>query len=146
MDQPLISSQQSDRYGGVPLGVESAWPTSSYGAPTAVPGLSSTPSSSPKRDFGVGVASSLLVALLLGTASAADGAPYAPAEYDFSGVWALEPSAFGIVETVREFALHAEELVVRLDDGRAVKVLLEGSERFQPGERVRLVGGRVLRT
>lgn len=146
MDQPRNPVQQTDRYGGIPLGVESAWPTS-YGAPTAVPGLSTTPSSSPKRDFGVGVAASLLVAALLaGATLVADAAPYAPAEYDFSDVSALEPSAFGVVQTVREFALHEEELVVRLDDGGTVKLLLCGAERFQPGERVRVVGGRVLRT
>src|SRR5262245_50184356 len=135
MDQSRTSSQQADRYGGIPLGVESAWPTS-YGAPTAVPGLSSTPSSSPKRDFGVGVASSLVVALLLSAALVANAAPYAPTEYDFSGVATL-----GTVETVRELALHAEELIVRLDDGRMFKVQLEKNEHFQPGERVRVVGG-----
>src|SRR5262245_31368873 len=163
MDKPRTSLQQADRYGGIPLGVESAWPTA-YGAPTAVPGLSPSPSSSPKRDSGVGAATSLAVALLLGTALVAGAAPYAPEEFDFSGVQALDASALGIVESVREVPLRAElaglqnvfehaikpetgdELVVRLDDGRMVTLVLDGAQRFRPGERVRVVGGRVLRT
>src|SRR5262245_15011112 len=130
MDQPRTSQQQADRYGGVPLGVESAWPTS-YGAPTAAPGLYSTPSSSPRWDSGVGAASSLALVLLLGTALAAGAAPYAPAEYDFGGATALEAAALGTVESVREDALHEEKLVVRLDDGRTVKVLNERNEHFR---------------
>jgi hypothetical protein len=33
---------------------------------------------------------------------------------------------------------------VRLDDGSAVTVRLDGMLRFSPGERVRLLGGRLL--
>src|SRR5262245_54070653 len=163
MDKPRTSLQQADRYGGIPLGVESAWPTA-YGAPTAVPGLSSSPSSSPKWDSGVGAATSLAVALLLGTALVAGAAPYAPQDYDFSGLASVDASALGVVESVREVPLRAgpaglhnvfehalkpetgDELVVRLDDGRAVTLLLDGAQTFRPGERVRVVGRRALRT
>jgi hypothetical protein len=139
MDQPRNFLEQSDRYGGIPLGVEAAWPALS-GAPTAVPGLSSSPSSSPSRDSGVGAAVSFAAALLLGAALLAGLAPHARADQEASG------SAPGTVETVREVALHAAELVVRLDDGRTVRLVLDRTEYFQPGERVRVVGGRVLRS
>jgi hypothetical protein len=130
----------------------------------AIQGLFCSSSPSPSRDPGVGVALPLLAALLLGTALAVSAAPYAPQEYDFSELSMIGPSAVGIVESVREVPLHAgpaelvnvfehslnaetrKELAVRLDDGRVVTVLLDGEERFRPGERVRLLDGRVLRT
>jgi len=74
--------------------------------------------------------------------------PYAPQEYDFSGLPALETQAFGIVESVRELSAHsgAQELVVRLDDGRELVVTQNAMRHFEPGERVRLVGnGRKVR-
>jgi len=165
MDQRTVqdSAAAADRYGEVALGVECAWPQVS-GAPTAVQGFSLSPSSSPKRDSGVGVALSLSVALLLGTALAAGAAPYAPEEYDFSELSSMGPAALGIVESVREVPLRStpaelanvyehslnaetgEEVVVRLDDGNTVTVTLDGAQQFRPGERVRLLGGRVLRT
>lgn len=166
MDQRTLQQPAADagRYAEVALGVECAWPQPLTGAPTAVQGLDSPPSSSPKRDSGVGVAFSLVAALLLGTALVAGAAPYAPQEYDFSELSSIGPSALGIVESVREVPLRpvdaqlanvfehslnaetGEELVVRLDDGRAVTVRLDGIQHFRPGERVRLLGGRVLRT
>jgi hypothetical protein len=94
----------------------------------------------------------------------ADAAPYAPQEHDFSELSSLAPSAFGVVESVREVPLQAapaelanvfehalraetgDEVVVRLDDGRSVTVVLDGAQRFRLGDRVRLLGGRVLRT
>jgi hypothetical protein len=162
MAQATQQSASADRYGDVALGVECAWPQSS-GAPAAVQGFSSSPSS-PNGNSGVGVAFSLATALLLGTALVAGAAPYAPEEYDFTELSSLHGPALGVIESVRAIPLRAdpgglanvlehavnpesgEELIVRLDDGRAVTIVLEGAQRFQPGERVRLVGGRVLRT
>ena len=66
--------------------------------------------------------------------------PYAPQEYDFSGLPALDAQAFGVVESARELARPgAQELVVRLDDGRELVVTQVGTPHFHPGERVRLV-------
>jgi outer membrane lipoprotein SlyB len=69
--------------------------------------------------------------------------------------------AAGIVESVREVPLDihgfrealehsvnpqtAQQLVIRLDDERAVTLLEEGMQRFAPGERVRIVSGLVER-
>jgi hypothetical protein len=172
MDQRTLqyAAAAADRYGEIALGVECAWPLLT-GAPAAVQGLVSPSSSSPNRGPDVGSASffravgvSLVALLLLVPARPADAAPYAPQEYDFSELSMIGPSAVGIVESVREVPLHAgpaelvnvfehslnaetrKELVVRLDDGRVVTVLLDGEERFRPGERVRLLDGRVLRT
>lgn len=160
MDQPLNSPQQ-DRYHGIPLGVESAWlPVS--GAPIEVQSPASS-SSSPKRDSGIGAAFSLraargaLAALLLAASQFAGAAPYAPSEYDFSDLG-------GTVEAVREVSIRheprelagvlehsiqpeiGEVLVVRLDNGRQIVVMQDGTQRFHPGERVRLLGGRLLRS
>ncbi|HVQ60698.1 MAG TPA: hypothetical protein VMS53_01300 [Burkholderiales bacterium] len=171
MDQRTQSSPSAaaaGRYGDIALGVECAWPQIT-GAPTAAQGLLS--SSSPlKRDSDVGSASffraaqvSLVALLLLAPALSADAETYAPQEYDFSELSTIGPSADGVVESVRDVRLSAnpaelvnvfehslnaetgEELVVRLDDGSAVTVRLDGVPRFSPGERVRLLGGRVLR-
>ena len=170
MDQRTLQVTQpaADRYSGAALGVECAWPSIS-GAPAAVQGfLSSSPS--PKRDpeaggaFPLRVASVVLAALLLAVTPPASATPYAPEEYDFSDLSSMGPASFGIVESVREVPLRStheqladvfehslnaetgDELIVRLDDGRAVTLRLNGGQRFQPGERVRLLGGRVLRT
>jgi hypothetical protein len=114
--------------------------------------------------LGLRAAGVALAAFLLLATPPAGAAPYAPAEYDFSELQALGPSVLGIVESVREVPLRAlsaqpadvlehalnpetaDELVVRLDDGRAVTVRLGARQGFQPGERVRLLGGRLLRT
>jgi len=105
---------------------------------------------------------SLVALLLLAAALPAQAAPHAPQEYDFSELSLIGPSALGVVESVREVPLRAaaefvdvfehsvngdtgEELVVRLDDGRAVTMRLNAVERFRPGERVRVLAGRVLR-
>ena len=172
MDQRTAqhSATAADRYGEIALGVECAWPHLT-GAPTAVQGLVSPPSSSPNRDPDVGSAPffrtagvSLVALLLLAAALPAQAAPHAPQEYDFSELSLIGPAALGVVESVREVPLRAgpvelvnvfehslnaetrEELVVRLDDGRAVTLRLDGVERFRPGERVRLLDGRALRT
>lgn len=81
---------------------------------------------------------SLIVSTLLVALPAVAG-PYAPHEYDFSEVRDLEASAFGIVESVREFSAR-QEVVVRLEDGREVVVMRGSEPQLKPGERVRLVG------
>jgi hypothetical protein len=171
MDQRTLlpSATSASRYGDIALGVECAWPQIT-GAPTAAQGLLSSSSSPLNRDSDVGSASffraarvSFVALGLVAAAHSAQAAAYAPQEYDFSGLSMIGPSARGVVESVREVPLHAgpgelanvfehalnaetgEELVVRLDDGSAVTVQLDGIERFQAGQRVRLLGGRVLR-
>jgi hypothetical protein len=83
---------------------------------------------------------SVLILSTLLLALPAVAGPYAPQEYDFSEIRSLEASAFGIVESVRELSAHreAQEIVVRLEDGREVVVVQKGAQRFEPGERVRL--------
>jgi hypothetical protein len=95
----------------------------------------------------------LLAALVLGSALAACATPYTLSE-------GLSVHSSGVVESVREVPLDihgfreavehsinpqtAQELVVRLDDARAV-TLVEEVRRFAPGERVRIVAGLVER-
>ena len=78
-----------------------------------------------------------------------------------SGVENLPGLATGIVESVREVPLDihgfreaiehsvnpptARQLVIRLDDERAVTLVDEGMQRFAPGERVRIVSGLIER-
>jgi hypothetical protein len=81
-----------------------------------------------------------------GALSTARAAEYAPQEFDFSGL--------GTIESVREVPLAApladvfehavnpetaDELVIRIDDGRAVVLREKEMQRFAPGQRVRLV-------
>jgi len=93
-------------------------------------------------------------AILGGAALAAGAAPYAPQEFDFTGL-DLSGSAYGVVETVkpaqRNEPVHAgvfehfvepeaaAGLVIRLDSGIGVTLVDYGPERFQPGQRVQLV-------
>jgi hypothetical protein len=81
--------------------------------------------------------SALTVSTLLLVALPAFAGPYAPQEYDFSEARGLEISAFGIVESVREFSA-GQEVVVRLEDGRQIVVVQAGPQPVGPGERVRL--------
>jgi len=94
----------------------------------------------------------ILASTILAAALAACAAPYAPQEFDSTAI------ASGMVESVREVPLarhsfeeaiehsinpeHAEQLVVRLDDGSAVTLLEGAAQRFAPGQRVRIVAGR----
>ena len=71
--------------------------------------------------------------------------PYAPQEFDFSG---LDGAAYGTVELVQpalpsptELAEKAEAALVRLDDGRRITVVLRCLQHVEPGERVRVVRG-----
>lgn len=97
----------------------------------------------------------IFATLSLAAALAGCATPYAPQDFDFSGL------ASGMVESVREVPrdIHAfeeaiehsinpqtrGELVIRLDDGRAVTVREDGAQSFAPGQRVRIVSGRVAR-
>lgn len=83
----------------------------------------------------------IISALFLAVAIPAAAGPYAPQEYDFSGLPALDAQAFGVVESARELSVRpgAQELIVRLDDGRELVVTQIGTPHFHPGERVRLV-------
>jgi len=96
----------------------------------------------------------ILVTLAFAATLAGCAAPHAPQDFDFSGL------STGMIESVRQVPLdiHAfqeaiehkinpdvgHQLLIRLDDGRAV-TMLEGMRRFEPGERVRIVAGRVER-
>ena len=88
-----------------------------------------------------------LIALLFAAVplGAAFAAPYAPQEFDFSG---LDGVAYGTVELVQpappsptELAEKAEAARVRLDDGRSITVVLRLLQHVEPGERVRVVRG-----
>jgi hypothetical protein len=87
-----------------------------------------------------------LALALSGALCAARAAEYAPQEFDFSEL--------GIVESVRQVPIAAplqdvfehavkpetaHELVIRIDDGRAVVLRQDETRRFSPGQRVRLV-------
>ena len=72
-------------------------------------------------------------------------APYAPQEFDFSG---LDGVAYGTVELVQpappsptELTEKAEAALVRLDDGRSITVVLRLLQHVEPGERVRVLRG-----
>lgn len=96
---------------------------------------------------------SLVTVALIGCAS-----PYAPQEFDLDALNGLGSVIFGTVESVgivrierdihayeepRELRIQPElgdQMVIRLDDGRAITVVLEGmQQRFQAGERVRVL-------
>ena len=98
----------------------------------------------------------LLAALgLAGLAACAT--PYAPQDFDFSGIEGLGSTVLGTVESMRavpiERDIHAfeesmelrlrpdlvDELVILLDNGRAVTLKADGTQRFSAGERVRVV-------
>jgi outer membrane lipoprotein SlyB len=85
---------------------------------------------------------------LAGAMASAAAADYAPQEFDFSEL--------GTIESVREVPLREPlrdafehsvkpetegELVVRIDDGRALVLRHTEMLRFAPGERVRLMSG-----
>ena len=94
----------------------------------------------------------LSLALALFGALAAGAAEYAPQEFNF-GELADEGVAHGVIEAVREvsaartpdFLEHALnpqtalELVVRIDDGRALLLRPQDMRSFGAGQRVRLV-------
>ena len=84
----------------------------------------------------------IFAAIPLGSALAA---PYAPQEFDFSGLGGV---AYGTVELVKpalpsptELAEKTEAALVRLDDGRRITVVLRLLQHVEPGERVRVLRG-----
>jgi hypothetical protein len=85
------------------------------------------------------------------SAGAAPAAEYAPHEFDFSEL-AIDGAAHGIVESVREVSRAqddlfehalkphtAQELLVRIDDGRAVLLQPQEMRAFHAGQRVRVI-------
>ena len=94
----------------------------------------------------------LSLVFALAAAVSASAAEYAPQEFDFSEL-AIDGVAHGIVEGVREVARApaqtlfehslkpdtAQELLVRIDDGRAVLLRPQEMRRFEAGQRVRLL-------
>jgi len=99
------------------------------------------------------------LALLFAALAAGCAARYAPQQFDFGGLDGLDGAALGVVESVREVELRdptgiaaalehtinaetGEELRVRLDNGTVLTVVQDVARRFQPGERVRVTGGR----
>lgn len=103
---------------------------------------------------------SILAAALAGCAAPT---PYAPQDFYFSAseLERLPALASGMVESVRqvprdidafqnvfEHRINPElddQLLIRLDDGRAVTVLDRDMQGFAPGQRVRIVAGGVAR-
>jgi outer membrane lipoprotein SlyB len=83
--------------------------------------------------------------------------PYTPHEFSFSGLSDLGSIALGTIESVRVVRIardiHAfedalelrmqpdlrDELVILLDDGRAVSLMAKATQRFEAGQRVRVV-------
>jgi hypothetical protein len=96
-----------------------------------------------------------LTAFALAAALAGCAAPHARQEFDFSEL----PLTRGVVESVQDLPrdIHAfgeavvhqinpekpAQLVIRLDSGRAIT--LQGVQRFEAGQRVRVVAGRLER-
>lgn len=99
----------------------------------------------------------LFTILSLATSLAACATPHAPPELDFSELNSRSGVALGTVESVHtvriERDIHAfeqalelrmqpdlsEQLVIRLDAGSAVIVTVKGTQRFEAGQRVRVV-------
>ena len=100
----------------------------------------------------------ILAAVILGGAALAAGAaPYAPQEFDFSGLDLSDGTTYGVVESIQpvqqkdpvpadtfEDAVQHEaaaRLHIRLDGGAGIALVYYGPEQFQPGQRVQLVYG-----
>jgi len=94
----------------------------------------------------------LLTTLLLAFAAPLAAAPYAPQEFDFSGLESTIGEAYGLVESIQpaqpyepihvdvfEHAMQpgtAKRFVIRLDDGTGLSIVQEGPEWLEPGQRV----------
>jgi outer membrane lipoprotein SlyB len=87
-----------------------------------------------------------LALALAGALSAARATGYPPQEFDFTELGTVEsvrhvPMAAALRDAF-EHAVNpetADELVIRIDDGRAVVLRQNEMRRFSPGQRVRLV-------
>lgn len=95
----------------------------------------------------------ILLTAALASALAACATPYAPPEFDFSELAGTVESAHAApleAHAFEEAVEHqinprlAQRLLIRLDDGRAL-VVRGGEQDYTPGERVRVVAGRVER-
>ena len=87
-----------------------------------------------------------LALALAGAFCAARAADYAPPEFDFNELGTVESvRQVPAVEPLRDVFEHAvrpdtaDELVIRIDDGRAVVLRQDEMRRFSAGQRVRLV-------
>jgi len=87
----------------------------------------------------------LAVSLAASTLAMAHAAEYAPQEFDFSELGTVESvrqvPILELLPDVFEHAVRPEtanELVIRVDDGREVILRDEAMQRFVAGERVRL--------
>jgi hypothetical protein len=87
----------------------------------------------------------LTAAILAGAAFGAAAAPYAPQEFDFSGL-DVSDGSYGVVETVnpapRTEPIHADVFEHSVDPEAAADLLIRldnGPERLRPGQRVQLV-------
>ena len=92
--------------------------------------------------------------ILTGAALGAAAAPYAPQEFDFTGL-DVSDGSYGVVETVKpvqrdepvngdvfEHSIApqaAAGLLIRLDSGTGVTLVQYGPQDFRPGQRVQLV-------
>ena len=94
----------------------------------------------------------LVAALLAGAALAASAAPYAPQEFDFSGLQIEGRETYGTVEKVHPLEVfeHAIQggsslVLIRLDSGADMKLLYApaspGAARLELGQRVRVLSG-----
>lgn len=94
----------------------------------------------------------ILSAFSLAGLAACAAAPYAPQEYNFSGLSSgMIESALEVprdIHTFHEAVEHevnpqlGQRLLIRLDDGRAL-IVQSRAQRFEPGQRVRIVAGGV---
>jgi hypothetical protein len=89
-----------------------------------------------------------VVLALAGALSAVGAAEYAPQEFDFSELGTVESvREMPVVDPLRDAFEHAvkpqttDEVVIRIDDGRALVLRQDEMRRFAPGQRVRLVSG-----
>jgi outer membrane lipoprotein SlyB len=86
--------------------------------------------------------------------------PYAPQDFDFSELDSLPAMAVGTVESIGEVPVYSDlpladvfehsvrpetgtQLVIRLDDGRAIRVMPQETQSFEAGQRVRLFRDQV---
>jgi hypothetical protein len=103
----------------------------------------------------------LLTALLIAFAAPLAAAPYAPQEFDFSGLESTVGLQYGLVENIQpaqpgepihvdvfEHSVRsgtAKRFVIRLDSGAGISIVQDGLEQLEPGQRVQVFvrGGAV---
>ena len=97
-----------------------------------------------------------IAALLAASAFALAGwSNFPPEHYDYSEAGSIQDVSYGTVDSVRRVNFDedyedsgigprrqtGEEIVVRLDSGQIIAVVQDGSQGFQPGQRVRVLTG-----